>query len=184
MIKLILLRPSRTPCRVEIEPIRQDWTSQRKSGLYFLKCILAVLIGADRAIVVRIQNQPGRWGSVQGIGRIVEPCAPMKLISAGTSHGGNNSTECAAVAGFDSRRLHLNLLHILKNRILPRRSNNCTLRGNAVDKVCILRATGPVDLNAAFDFSGVDAGREIRELLIRSRLGQAIKFILCNVQDC
>ena len=107
----------------------------------------------------------------------------MKLIASGTSHCGNNSSECAAVTGFDSRGLHLDFLHVIEDRILSRCSNNRALRGDSVDQVRVLGATCAVDLNAAFNFSGVDAGSQIRQLLKRSSLGQAIKFILRNVQD-
>ena len=132
-----------------------------------------LLVGGIDAVGIGIEKQEALDGAgVDAAAGIVVVGLTVELVAAGAGDGADDTAEGAAVFGVDAAGFHLDFLKKFEGGILAGAAINQAVGGDAVDEELVLRATGAIDLEAAFDLARVDTGREEDNGLEGAGLGQ------------
>ncbi len=156
----VLPAPSRTPRRKEEQPIGFQGAAQRKAGLVDPRRTFPILNVAHSTVVAWIEDKPMGRAGAQRASTVIEPRAAVKLAASGPRHCRNNAPERRALAGTHPGCTDLNLREVFEHGVLAGSPINRAVGRNPVDDKSILGAAGTVNLNAAFNFAGIHAGRQ------------------------
>src|SRR5262245_13920661 len=82
----------------------------------------------------------------------------VKLVSARSGYGSDGTAKRPGMFGRDARSLDRYLFEVFDRHLLAQPAVDDAVRPKIVHIEVIFGAAGAVDLNAAFNFAGIDAG--------------------------
>ena len=165
----------------EEQPVLRNRTADRAADLVTVVRLLVVLQVEDRRIVDRAELDPLDRAGADPVAGVVIVALATELVAARLGDRADHAAERAAVLGVDAARLDLHFLQVLEDGVLPRAALDQAVGRNAVHEERVLGAAGAMHLEAAFDVTGVHAGRHQRDALERARLRDPVELFRRHV---